>query len=172
MKKTLTIVTLASAMLLAGCSSKEATVQKGSGEQQTTQSSEAPKTNVGGIGDTVTVDKISYTVDKVELTDQRNEYTDKDLGGTPKYVVKVSYTVKNGDDKDRTLLDTIDMYDPADKKLNRYALYDNVLSTIDAGKNASSTYYVATNDLGKFEMNFKPNMLGNDKAKFAFEVKE
>lgn len=120
------------------------------------------------IGDTVKVDKVTYTLKSVKLTKERNQFEDSN----PKYVLKVTYHVRNETSDDLAVGTDLNVYGPSNSKLKTYPLNDQTIDSITAGKEADVVTGFGTNKLGKFELHFEPLASLNAKAaKFKVNVK-
>ncbi|KXB33947.1 DUF4352 domain-containing protein [Aerococcus christensenii] len=97
------------------------------------------------VGDSATVSDITFTVNKVEFTDKRNQYAKT----KPERVIKISYTIKNGQKKDYPY--GIDMQVYVDgKKSKTYPLMgssgeDVGFGSVSAGRTVDTVAYYEVN---------------------------
>ncbi|WP_125767478.1 DUF4352 domain-containing protein [Lapidilactobacillus wuchangensis] len=109
------------------------------------------KKEFGKIGDSITVDKVTYTLNSLNKSDERNLFDDTQ----PKNVILVKYTVKNNTDKELLVGSDINIYGPDGKKLHSYAS-GQTLDTIAVGKSIDAYHHFGTENLGNFELQFAP----------------
>ncbi|MGH2183110.1 phage immunity protein, partial [Enterococcus faecalis] len=76
-----------------------------------------------------------YTLTGVELTEERNEFTEKETA----QVVKVSYIVKNNDDKDIPVGMDIEVYGSDNKKAQTYPNV-NTMGSVASAKEMDCIY--------------------------------
>ena len=118
------------------------------------------------VGDTVKVGDVVYTLKSVEKTDERNEMNDKQF----KNVLKVVYHVKNEGSDELPIGADLDVYGPDNNKLDTYPINGTTINSVAAGKEADVTTGFGTDDLGDFELQFKPLVSVNKAAKFKVNV--
>ena len=118
------------------------------------------------VGDTVKVGDVVYTLKSVEKTDERNEMNDKQF----KNVLKVVYHVKNEGSDELPIGADLDVYGPDNNKLDTYPINDTTVNSVAAGKEADVTTGFGTDDLGDFELQFKPLVSVNKAAKFKVNI--
>lgn len=130
------------------------------------QSSKSQSPKMYKVGDTVKVGKVVYTLKSVEKTSERNEFEDS----KPQNVIKVVYHVKNEGKDDLPIGTDLEAYGPDNNKLKAYAINDNTLDSVAAGKEADVTTGFGLNKLGKIELQFKPLASFDKAAKFSVIV--
>lgn len=118
------------------------------------------------VGDTVKVGDVVYTLKSVEKTDERNEMNDKQF----KNVLKVVYHVKNEGSDELPIGADLDVYGPDNNKLDTYPINGTTINSVAAGKEADVTTGFGTDDLGDFELQFKPLVSVNKAAKFKVNI--
>lgn len=138
------------------------------GGQKVSKSSSSKKKEIKyyKIGDSVKVDKVTYTLVSVEKTDERNEFADE----KPNNVIKVVYHVKNESDQELPLGTDLEVYGPKNTKLKEYPINNSTLDSLAAGKEADVTTGFGTDDLGNFELQFAPFASLSNSAKFKVNV--
>lgn len=118
------------------------------------------------VGDTVKVGDVIYTLKSVEKTDERNEFNDKQF----KNVLKVVYHVKNEGKDELPIGADLDIYGPDNNKLDEYPINGTTVNSVAAGKEMDVTTGFGTDNLGDFELQFKPLISVNKAAKFKVNV--
>lgn len=118
------------------------------------------------VGDTVKVGDVVYTLKSVEKTDERNEFNDKQF----KNVLKVVYHVKNEGKDELPIGADLDVYGPDNNKLDTYPINDATVNSVAAGKEMDVTTGFGTDNLGDFELQFKPLISVNKAAKFKVNI--
>lgn len=118
------------------------------------------------VGDTVKVGDVVYTLKSVEKTDERNEFNDKQF----KNVLKVVYHVKNEGKDELPIGADLDVYGPDNNKLDTYPINDATVNSVAAGKEMDVTTGFGTDNLGDFELQFKPLVSVNKAAKFKVNI--
>lgn len=118
------------------------------------------------VGDTVKVGDVVYTLKSVEKTDERNEMNDKQF----KNVLKVVYHVKNEGSDELPIGADLDVYGPDNNKLDTYPINGTTINSVAAGKEADVTTGFGTDNLGDFELQFKPLVSVNKAAKFKVNI--
>ena len=118
------------------------------------------------VGDTVKVGDVVYTLKSVEKTNERNEMNDKQF----KNVLKVVYHVKNEGSDELPIGADLDVYGPDNNKLDTYPINGTTINSVAAGKEADVTTGFGTDDLGDFELQFKPLVSVNKAAKFKVNI--
>lgn len=128
--------------------------------------SSAKKTQFYKVGDTVKVGDVVYTLKSVEKTDERNEMNDKQF----KNVLKVVYHVKNEGSDELPIGADLDVYGPDNNKLDTYPINGTTINSVAAGKEADVTTGFGTDNLGDFELQFKPLVSVSKAAKFKVNI--
>lgn len=118
------------------------------------------------VGDTVKVGDVVYTLKSVEKTDERNEMNDKQF----KNVLKVVYHVKNEGSDELPIGADLDVYGPDNNKLETYPINDTTVNSVAAGKEMDVTTGFGTDNLGDFELQFKPLVSVDKAAKFKVNI--
>ena len=121
------------------------------GSTKTKQTTEK-KTKYYKVGDIVKVGDVTYTLKSVATTKERSEFEDK----KPKYVIKIVYHVKNGTDDEIVIGSDDSVYGPDNNKLDRYTVCGNTFDSIASGKEKDVIEGYGANQLGTFEIHFKP----------------
>ena len=155
---------LASAVVLAGCSSKTET---NSSSGKTEQKEEKKNSNEAKLGAPITFDKeAEITVKTAAWTDERNQFLDKPA----KKVLLVTYDVKNLSDKDYSVGTELRLYVNG-KKAEAYPV-QLTLETISANRvfeNATQAF--AVNEDGELELEVQPFMSQKGKKIIKLDLK-
>lgn len=163
MKKSIVLVAAVTALLtLSACGSTSG--KSGSNDAKSSQAA-SKKSEFHKIGESVTVDKVTYTLTGVATTDERNQFDDT----KPANVIKVTYTIKNGSDKEVPVGTDLQVYGPDGKKLKSYA-NTNTMDSVAAGKSIDAVAHFGTAKLGEFELQFAPFLSFSNAAKFKATV--
>jgi uncharacterized membrane protein YdfJ with MMPL/SSD domain len=162
-------IAIASMVLLAGltlsaCSS-DSPSKSGSGDKASSSKVSSKKPEFLKVGQSATVDKVTYTLTGVATTTERNQFDDS----KPANVIKVTYTLKNDSDKEVPVGTDLEVYGPDGKKLKSYA-NDNTMDSVAAGKSIDATAHFGTEKLGDFELQFAPFLSFEKAAKFKVNV--
>ena len=128
--------------------------------------SSTKKTDFYKVGDTVKVGDVVYTLKSVEKTDERNEMNDKQF----KNVLKVVYHVKNDGSDELPIGADLDVYGPDNNKLDTYPISGTTVNSVAAGKEMDVTTGFGTDNLGDFELQFKPLISVKKAAKFKVNI--
>ena len=156
---------LASAVVLAGCSSKTET--SSSSSNKTEQKEEKKNSNDAKLGTPIAFDKeVEITVKTAAWTDERNQFSDKPA----KKVLLVTYDVKNLSDKDYPVGTDIKLYVNG-KKAESYPVqvkFDSI-SPNRIAENVTQAF--AVNEEGSLELEVQPFMSNNGKKIIKLDLK-
>lgn len=156
---------LASAVVLAGCSSK--TENSSSSSNKTEQKEEKKNSNEAKLGTPITFDKeVEITVKTAAWTDERNQFADKPA----KKVLLVTYDVKNLSDKDYPVGTDIKLYVNG-KKAESYPVqvkFDSI-SPNRIAENVTQAF--AVNEDGALELEVQPMFSFKDKKIIKLDLK-
>lgn len=155
---------LASAVVLAGCSSK---TEKSSSSNKTEQKEEKKNSNEAKLGTPISFDKTAeITVKTAAWTNERNEFADKPA----KKVLLVTYDVKNLSDKDYPVGTDINLYVNG-KKAESYPVQVK-LDSISPNRIAENvTQAFAVNEDGPLELEVQPTFSFKDKKIIKLDLK-
>lgn len=155
---------LASAVVLAGCSSK---TEKSSSSNKTEQKEEKKNSNEAKLGTPISFDKTAeITVKTAAWTDERNQFADKPA----KKVLLVTYDVKNLSDKDYPVGTDIKLYVNG-KKAESYPVQVK-LDSISPNRIAENvTQAFAVNEDGPLELEVQPTFSFKDKKIIKLDLK-
>ena len=154
-KKSLIFMGSALALLSIGTSACGSESSKDTASSSSSSSKVTKKKTIEfyKIGDTVKVGKVTYTLKSIKTTTYRNEFADE----KPKYVIEVTYHVKNNSkDEDLPVGTDLNVYSPTNTKLKIYPIQNTTVDSIAPGKEADVTTGFGTNKLGQFELHFEP----------------
>lgn len=168
MKKTVKLFVAGLATLTIGTALTACGNTSDQGGQKVSKSSSSKKKEIKyyKVGDSVKVDKVTYTLVSVEKTDERNEFAEDN----PANVIKVVYHVKNESDQEVPLGTDLEAYGPKNSKLKEYPINDTTLDSLASGKEADVTTGFGSDDLGDFELQFAPFASFSNSAKFKVNV--
>ena len=156
---------LASAVVLAGCSSKTET--SSSSSNKTEQKEEKKNSNDAKLGTPIAFDKeVEITVKTAAWTDERNQFSDKPA----KKVLLVTYDVKNLSDKDYPVGTDIKLYVNG-KKAESYPVqvkFDSI-SPNRIAENVTQAF--AVNEDGALELEVQPMFSFKDKKIIKLDLK-
>lgn len=156
---------LASAVVLAGCSSKTET--SSSSSNKTEQKEEKKTSNEAKLGTPITFDKtVEITVKTAEWTDERNQFSDKPA----KKVLLVTYDVKNLSDKDYPVGTDIKLYVNG-KKAESYPVQVKLDSISPNRISENVTQAFAVNEDGSLELEVQPMFSFKDKKIIKLDLK-
>ena len=155
---------LASAVVLAGCSSKTET---SSSSNKTEQKEEKKTSNDAKLGTPITFDKTAeITVKSAQWTTERNQFADKPA----KKVLLVTYDVKNLSDKDYPVGTDVKLYVNG-KKAESYPVQVK-LDSISPNRIAENvTQAFAVNEDGALELEVQPTFSFKDKKIIKLDLK-
>lgn len=108
------------------------------------------------IGQSATIDNVTFTLKKAAFTSERNEEADEN----PKQVIKLSYTILNNQERDYIYGGDAQLYVDC-KKAQDYPLNNTNAGTISRGRSVDIVKYVGVNGK-KLELEWKP-MFSNHK---------
>ena len=159
---------LASAVVLAGCSSKTETSSSSSKTEQKEEKKEEKKnSNEAKLGTPIAFEKeVEITVKTAEWTNERNQFSDKPA----KKVLLVTYDVKNLSDKDYPVGTDIKLYVNG-KKAESYPVqvkFDSI-SPNRIAENVTQAF--AVNEDGSLELEVQPFMSNNGKKIIKLDLK-
>lgn len=155
---------LASAVVLAGCSSK---TENSSSSNKTEQKEEKKTSNEAKLGTPITFDKTAeITVKSATWTNERNQFEKKEA----KKVLLVTYDVKNLSDKDYPVGTDIKLYVNG-KKAESYPVQVK-LDSISPNRIAENvTQAFAVNEDGSLELEVQPTFSFKDKKIIKLDLK-
>ena len=155
---------LASAVVLAGCSSKTET---SSSSNKTEKKEEKKNSNEAKLGTPIAFDKeVEIPVKTAAWTDERNQFADKPA----KKVLLVTYDVKNLSDKDYAVGTDIKLYVNG-KKAESYPVQVK-LDSISPNRVAENvTQAFAVNEDGALELEVQPMFSFKDKKIIKLDLK-
>lgn len=147
-----------------GCASEP--TKSTTGEQKVSSEEPVAATPVSlGVGDSATIDDITYTLNSVALTDERNQFDESN----PAVVVAINYTVQNGSSDSYAYGADTAVYGPDGKKCDSYPLGTD-FGAVSAGRAVDCTVYYGMNSVGEFEIEFQPLISFSDPAIFVAAV--
>lgn len=115
-------------------------------------SNSEPAEKVEGVGQKLEMNNYEYTLNSVELVEERNQYATTD----PKYVVKVSYNVKNTSKEALPVGKDVKAYLDGEE-LATYPL-GVTNETLEAGKTVNAIIFFGLNELGEIDLHFLPQL--------------
>ncbi|WIW73992.1 DUF4352 domain-containing protein [Aerococcus tenax] len=140
-------------------SSSDATSQSA---EKSKDKKEEKKDKKLSVGETAEIDGIKFTVNSVEFTDQRNQFAETN----PERVIKISYTLENGQNKDYAFGADTQLYVDG-KKAKTYPLGgtdgDVGFGSVSAGRTVDSTVYYGV-DGKDIELEWQPLFSVGNKA--------
>ena len=155
---------LASAVVLAGCSSKTET---SSSSNKTEKKEEKKNSNDAKLGAPITFDKeVEITVKTAAWTDERNQFADKPA----KKVLLVTYDVKNLSDKDYPVGTDIKLYVNG-KKAESYPVQVKIDSISPNRVEEKVKQDFAVNEDGALELEVQPTFSFKDKKIIKLDLK-
>lgn len=155
---------LASAVVLAGCSSKTET---SSSSNKTEQKEEKKTSNEAKLGTPITFDKTAeITVKSATWTAERNQFEKKEA----KKVLLVTYDVKNLSDKDYPVGTDIKLYVNG-KKAESYPVQVKLDSISPNRISENVTQAFAVNEDGSLELEVQPTFSFKDKKIIKLDLK-
>ncbi|WP_195853167.1 DUF4352 domain-containing protein [Aerococcus sanguinicola] len=134
-----------------------------SGDNQTSQNQSVKEGEKSlAVGDSAEIDNIKFTVNSVEFTDERNQFAESN----PERVIKINYTLENGQDEDYAFGIDTQLYVDG-KKANTYPLGgidgDIGFGSVSAGRTVDSSVYYGV-DGQDIELEWQPMFSTKDKA--------
>ena len=108
--------------------------------------------NVEGVGQKLEMNNYEYTLNSVELVEERNQHATTD----PKYVIKVSYNVKNTSKETLPVGKDVKAY-LNDEELSTYPL-GVTNETLEAGKTVNAIIFFGLDSLGEVDLHFLPQL--------------
>ena len=155
---------LASAIMLAGCSSK---TENSSSSNKTEQKEEKKTSNEAKLGTPITFDKTAeITVKSAAWTAERNQFEKKEA----KKVLLVTYDVKNLSDKDYPVGTDIKLYVNG-KKAESYPVQVKLDSIPPNRISENVTQAFAVNEDGSLELEVQPTFSFKDKKIIKLDLK-
>lgn len=155
---------LASAIMLAGCSSKS---ENSSSSNKTEQKEEKKTSNEAKLGTPITFDKTAeITVKSAAWTAERNQFEKKEA----KKVLLVTYDVKNLSDKDYPVGTDIKLYVNG-KKAESYPVQVKLDSISPNRISENVTQAFAVNEDGSLELEVQPTFSFKDKKIIKLDLK-
>lgn len=155
---------LASAVVLAGCSSK---TENSSSSNKTEQKEEKKTSNEAKLGTPITFDKTAeITVKSAEWTAERNQFEKKEA----KKVLLVTYDVKNLSDKDYPVGTDVKLYVNG-KKAESYPVQVKLDSISPNRISENVTQAFAVNEDGPLELEVQPTFSFKDKKIIKLDLK-
>lgn len=118
------------------------------------------------FGDKVDVNGTIITVNNAAFTDERNEFDETN----PEKVLKIDLTVQNSTQEEIFAdVGDFEVYDAEGTKMEIYSL-DNLMETLQAGKNISGSAFFGVTSKGPYELYFK-DFVDEKTAKWIIDIK-
>ncbi|NYS49692.1 hypothetical protein HZY93_06955 [Streptococcus danieliae] len=161
-------VTLLASFALIACSQNNSTSSDSSPEKTEQASSEqkAENKNTYKVGEEIPFDNgVKITIKSAEWTDERNEFDEPQ----PERVLKVTYDLVNGTDKDYTVGSDMELYVDG-KKMETHSI-GTILDTISAGRTLENAVQAfGVNGTGKMELEVKQGFSFDNNEKKIVEL--
>ncbi|MBF8970636.1 MULTISPECIES: hypothetical protein [unclassified Streptococcus] len=169
MKKiTLLGATLLASFALVACSQSNSTSSTGSSEKTEQASSEqkTAKKDTYKIGEEIPFENgVKITIKSAEWTDERNEFDEPQ----PERVLKVTYDLYNGTDKDYSIGSDLELYVDG-KKADDHSI-GTILETVSAGRTFENFVDAfGVNGSGKMELEVKQGFIFDNNEKKIVEL--
>ncbi|KAA9218671.1 MULTISPECIES: DUF4352 domain-containing protein [Aerococcus] len=141
---------------------KSVNTESSKSQTSESQSSSKKENKKLAVGDAAEIDGIKFKVNNVEFTDERNQFAESN----PERVIKISYTLENGQDKDYAFGADTQLYVDG-KKAKTYPLSgsdgDIGFGSVSAGRTVDSTVYYGV-DGKDIELEWQPLFSVGEKA--------